>query len=117
MKKKERILYKKIAIVVLVILLVILARGVSNGYLAVQDAKEIQQDKQQEFDKLDQRIVYLENRIDFLDSKEGLEQELLETFPIKRQGEQVTILIEQEDRSAGFLIESEDIPWWKFWKK
>jgi len=65
--------------------------------------------------ELDTRIEYLENRIEYLDTQEGLEQELLETFPIKRTGEQVTILIEQDDTAGGFIEVVDKKPWWKFW--
>lgn len=117
MKKKQRILYKKIAVVVCGLLVVFLGRAVLGGFGALESAQERQDDQSEKFSKLDERIVYLENRIDFLDTQEGLEQEILETFPVKRAGEKVTILIEQDEEGSGFFRRPEEKKWWEFWKK
>lgn len=116
MKKKQRIFYKKALIIFFAFLLVILIRGVWGGYESLQLAQEQQERQQDKFDGLDSRINHLESRISYLDTQEGLEQELLETFPVKRPGEEVFILVEQEEESAGFFeIQDEEKSWWKFW--
>jgi len=109
-------MYKKIIIVVFVVLLIILIRGVAGGFDALNSAQERQSDQADEFSKLDERIGFLENRIEYLDTEEGVEQEILETFPVKRSGEKVTILIEQDETGSGFFQRPEEKKWWEFWK-
>lgn len=118
MKKKHRIVYKKIAVVVLLILILLMVRAVWSANTSLEIAQEKQLTQQEKFDSVEQRIDFLENRIQYLDTEEGLEQEMLETFPIKRPGEKVIILVERDDSGSGFLQfqEEEDQPWWKFWK-
>lgn len=116
MKKKQRLLYKKILIAFFIVLVIILGNAVMGGYDSLNVAQEQQNKQQEKFDSLDTRIEYLETRIDYLDTQEGLEQELLETFPVKRPGEEVFVLIEQEEGNTKFLeISQEEKPWWKFW--
>lgn len=100
-----------------VVLVIILIRAVMGGFSALEQAEKKQTDQAAEFAELDTRIEYLEDRIDFLDTQEGREQELLETFPIKRAGEQVTILIEQDQSPTGFIEVTDEKPWWKFWER
>ncbi len=108
-------MYKKALIIFFVVLVIILTKAVMGGFGALEQAEKRQSDQAEKFAKLDTRIEHLEGRIEFLDTQEGLEQELLETFPIKRTGEQVTILIEQDQISGGFIEVVEEKPWWKFW--
>ena len=98
------------------VLFVVLVRGVLGGFSALEKAQTTQSEQASEFAELDTRIEFLENRIEYLDTKEGQEQELLDTFPIKRTGEQVTILIEQEEETGGFIEVFEEKKWWEFWK-
>ena len=115
MKKKERVLYKKLLIIFFLVLVIVLVRAVMSGFSALEQAEKKQTEQATEFAELDTRIEYLENRIEYLDTQEGLEQELLETFPIKRTGEQVTILIEQDEVTGGFIEVVDEKPWWKIW--
>ncbi len=118
MKKKQRVLVKKIGIVVLLVLLVILIRGVWGGQSALKDAKERQSEQASEFAHLDERIAGLESQITHLGTKEGKQDELIETFPIKRPGEEVVILIENKEGGAGFIEKKEEKKsWWQFWKR
>ena len=118
MKKKQRILYKKIAIVLFVVLLIILVRAVWGGFDSLTSIQEQREQQVYEFELKDERVAGLEEQIAFLDTQEGLEQEMIATLPIKRPGEQVTILIEQEEREMRFLErEEEKSSWWKFWKR
>jgi len=115
MKKKQRILYKKVAIVFLIVFLIILARAVWSGFDSLNSIQEQRELQVYEFELKDERVAELEEQIAFLDTQEGLEQEMIATLPIKRPGEQVTILIEQEEKEMRFLEREEEKPWWKFW--
>ena len=116
MKKKQRILYKKIAIVVIIVLLVLVGRAMFNGLQSLEAISE-KRDKQERIMKDKQaRVDRLERELSYLKTQEGLEQEMIATLPIKRPGEEVVVLIEQEEKEVRFLErKEEEKPWWKFW--
>ena len=69
MKKKQRLLYKKIAVAVLVVLLILLLNGVWGKYQSfevIQSQRELQV---AEFNEKDQRVAELEAEIAFLNTQ------------------------------------------------
>lgn len=118
MKKKQRILVKKIVIIVLVFFAIFLLRAVSEKMNDLEAIQEMRDQQVKTFEKKDERVAELEAQIAFLDTQEGLEQEMIATLPIQRPGEQVTILIEQEEQETRYLERPvEKKPWWKFWQR
>ena len=116
MKKKQRIFYKKIVIAILVVLLIILTRALVNGFESLSVIKEKREKQERLVANKQARISDLEEELSFLETQEGLEQEIIATLPVKRPGEQVTILIERDEEEVRFLERPEEKkPWWKFW--
>ena len=117
MKKKHRVLYKKLLLLFLFGILFTVVRGLWGGYGALNDAQSMKQVQEDKLNKIDDRIVGLEGKIASLDTRVGMDEELIEIFPIKRPGEEVIVLIEQKERGSGFIQKEEaDKKWWQFWK-
>lgn len=118
MKKKDVRIYKKIGIVVLCLVAAVLIKATWDVYQSYAIAKERKEDEIQKLEKLKARVGDLETEIQYLSTETGINDELVETFPIKREGEQVIILVKQEDvKESSFLLTTKkDKQWWEFWK-
>jgi len=118
MKKKQRIFYKKIAILVIVVLLILVGRALVNGMQSLDAISEKREKQERLVQNKQVRVDRLEKELSYLQTQEGLEQEMIATLPIKRPGEQVVVLIEQEEKETRFLERKEEKKsWWKFWSR
>ena len=117
MKKKQIRVYKKIGIVLFGILAIVLGKATWEMYQSFSFVQERYKDEVQKLDKLESRVGVLQSEIQYLSTETGINDELVETFPVKRPGEQVIILVKQEEIQNASLLETtnKNKPWWEFW--
>jgi len=70
-----------------------------------------------ELGRLQERKIQLEDRVHYLEGERGIEEEIRKNFDVAREGEQVIILVGEEE-----IVEvvNEEVtkayPWYQFWR-
>ena len=97
-RKIRRILYSKVSIGVVLILTVLLMSAVWERYTVSKEMKERLDDKYAELEIIQQRAETIESKVEYLKNERGVEEELRNRFDVAREGEQVVILLDDEER-------------------
>ncbi len=70
-----------------------------------------------ELERLQERKIQLDDRVQYLEGERGIEEEIRTNFDVARAGEQVIILVGEEssvDAVAEEVIAA--YPWYQFWR-
>lgn len=121
-------LFSRPVIFVLVVLIGLLSVNVYGRFTTLQDISAKREAKEIELEQLDQRAAVLEANVKHLEHKRGVEEELRSRFDVAKEGEQVVIIVDDENREAADLETLAKPPgdqdadekntWWgflKFW--
>ena len=100
----RRVLFGKVALIVLTLVFIIFARGTWNVYQKSAYAKENRVQAEQELEELRVREQALQEELDRLETQRGLEEEIRHTFDVGFEGERLIVLVDAPDPEP---IESE----------
>lgn len=114
-RKKNRILYSPLVILGLFILLIFMSVGVVNMYAKNREAAQNRERAMAEYQKLVERETMLSDDIATLQTPEGIEENLRETYHVAKTGEELIIIT---DPVVEVVDESETkSSFWNFFKK
>jgi cell division protein FtsB len=105
------------SILIIVSFFVIMSAG--NRYMIAREMAERRSAAELEIQALQDRRETLEAEVQYLSNERGVEAEMRRQFDIAREGEQVVIIIEDENESGqNEAIEATSTPsraWYRFW--
>ena len=111
-QKLKRLLYSPIAIILLVLISVGFSKGVYSMYQKYSESKESRQNLEKQIADLAVRKVYLEEELKALSSESGIEKRLRSTFDVKKDGEEVAVIINTKNNES---VEDESVVHKKNW--
>ncbi len=85
--------YSNVLIFFLFIILVLVAKGVWNIYLKERLAIADKVERGEDIASLKSREVFLENELNRLKTENGVEREIREKFNVKKDGENVAVIL------------------------
>lgn len=116
--KYKQVLYSKVTIVILLVLVVLLARSSWERFQIEREMAGRAAQTEAELDELQERKSDLEERVEYLEGERGIEEEIRKNFDVAKEGEQIIILMgEQEDTEVEEVSVEEDSAWYQFWLK
>src|SRR3989344_2886416 len=93
-RKLKRLLYSKAVLFVLLVTVLIFARGVWGIYQKERNAREKRAEAQSMLTELQKREASLEANIARLKTQKGVEEEIRSRFDVAKEGEHVLILVD-----------------------
>ena len=90
-----------------------------NRYLIAREMAERRSAVESEIKSLEERQKNLESEVKYLSNERGIESEMRRQFDVAREGEQVIIIVEDED--SGEEIKQDETKasstraWYRFW--
>lgn len=99
-KRKIRgILYSKTVFVLLILLAILLSISVYNRFIVAQDTRVKLNERKEDLKELEMRAETLQAKVEYLENERGIEEELRNRFDVAKEGEQVVIILEDEEES------------------
>ena len=89
-----------------------------DRFLVAKEMSEKRLSLEKEIHTLEEREVSLEKEVSYLSSDRGIEAEMRRQFDIAREGEQVVIILNDEQATVTpttTVTEEDSRPWYKFW--
>lgn len=110
-------LYTKPSIAVVGILCLLLSFAVFDRYTIERDMSARQIGAEQELQELQDRKEQLKDKVEYLEGERGIEEEIRKHFDVAKEGEQVVILIGEDERTGALdTAPEEETPWYIFWR-
>jgi len=82
---------------IVVVLIVLLSMSVFERFSVEREMKERRMAEEEELQLLQERADALEEKVEHLQNTRGIEEELRNRFDVAREGEQVVIIVDDED--------------------
>ena len=118
-KKKNltEYLYTKPAVFLLLVVTVFLSSAVYQRFLIERKTAVLQEEMESQRQELLERKSLLEEKVEYLSGDRGIEEEIRKHFDVAKEGEQVIILVGNEQVAAPVIApEPEPVPWYMFWR-
>lgn len=118
-KKKSYIeyLYTKPSLVILFGLVCFLSFSVFERYTIEREMSERRADVQRQQEELLMRKEQLSEKVEYLEGERGIEEEIRKHFDVAKEGEQVVILVGEDEKiEAEIDVPAEKSPWYVFWR-
>lgn len=118
-KKKNltEYLYTKPAVFVLLLVTVFLSTAVYQRFLIERKTASLQAEMEIQRQELLERKALLEEKVEYLSGDRGIEEEIRKHFDVAKEGEQVVILVGNEQPAAAAIAPViEEEPWYIFWR-
>ena len=96
----QRLLFGKVALIVLLIILVFTVRGAWSVYERSEYARESRTHAERELAELEAREHVLSEELQRLQTPRGVEEEIRQKFDVGREGEQLIVLIDAPEPAA-----------------
>ena len=110
-------IYSRTVIVVLLVIVITLGLSVYERYVVEREMSGRRIHSEEELQRLEDRKIQLEDRVEYLEGERGIEEEMRKNFDVAREGEQVIILVgEEEIVQEQQEREVELAPWYLFWR-
>ena len=110
-------LYSRPIIVVLFVIVVFISMSVHERFGVERDMSDRRAVSEVELERLQERKIQLEDRVEYLEGERGIEEEIRKNFDVAREGEQVIILTGQEEMTDTIQEEvAVTYPWYQFWR-
>lgn len=93
-------IYSRTTLIVLLVLIILLAKGVFNIYLRNKESVMARDETKQRVEGLNERKLLLSSEIDKLNQEEGVEQEIREKFNVRKPGENVVLIIPADEATT-----------------
>lgn len=112
-KKYRRFLFSKVGIVIVLVLTVLVSRAAWNVYEKERMTRAKVVGAEYELEELKEREAELERDLALFATSEGIEEEIRDTYGFAKEGEEVLIILEEEENTAGFT-QSKPTLWQRF---
>ena len=112
----RRIVSSRLSIIVLVVLLVLSGKGVFSMYEKYREAVTHRQESERQVAQLADREQFLKREIERLATTQGVEQEIRQKFNVKKQGEEVVVIVEPNENKNAALVQSRAASVWLWFK-
>ena len=99
-RKIRSILYSKPVVFVLFTGAVLMSFSVYDRYSIAKDIQGRLEGKHAELEDLRERAAALEAKVQYLEDERGIEEELRSRFDVRKEGEQVIILLDPDRQSS-----------------
>ena len=101
---------------VLGVVCVLLAVSVYERFTIEREMAERRAQVEQEQQELVERKQYIQDQVEYLEGERGIEEELRKRFDVAKEGEQVIILLGEDDEDVVESSEPEErSKWYEFW--
>lgn len=114
-------LKSRIVQVILLVLIVVVGVNAYDRYKIATEMKERHLEALNEVSKLEERKTELEAQVQYLSHERGLEAEMRRQFDVAKEGEQVVIIINDDENSTVEPLPpleattTADRAWYEFW--
>ncbi len=116
-KKLTDYIYTRPTILVLLVILFLLSISVYDRYTIEREMAERRSKVESEQVDLIDRKEDIQAKVDYLSGERGIEEEVRKNFDVAKEGEQVIILLGEEDEDNEFEVEEEkSTKWYRFWR-
>ena len=118
-RKLKNVLQSHITLVILLLLLIPLLLSVHERYQMEREMAAKRAEIEVELNELRARKASLEETVLYLQDERGIESEIRRHFDVAKEGEQVVIIIDEEEIPALATTSEprlEPSPWWMFWR-
>ncbi len=95
-RKLNSVIYSAPTAVLLFIIILFLARASWNSYHTYSNSKASSNNSYLELKSLRDRENYLKERINFLNTDEGVEAEIRSKYKAVKEGEEMTVIVEDD---------------------
>jgi len=115
----RRLLMSWPSIILLVLIAALVTSALFGVYKKSQEALSRRGSLQAEFEVLMQRKAYLEEEVQRLKTKIGIEEEIIDRFGVSKPGEEVLVIVEDEENENGSDQEGDKKSFWQtifFWR-
>ena len=110
-------IYSKPIIVFLLVIVVFISMSVYERYGVERDMSNRRNSAESELEHLNERKVQIEDRVEYLEGDRGIEEEIRKNFDVAKEGEQVIILVGNDEEVDEPVAETEiESPWYQFWR-
>ncbi|PCI30405.1 hypothetical protein COB55_00355 [Candidatus Wolfebacteria bacterium] len=99
-RKKRSVMCSRITLVALVVIVILFAHGVWGVYQKSHSAKERRMHVETELEELIEKKKVLTDGINRLDTDRGIEEEIREKYRLTKEGEELIVILEDEDLSS-----------------
>lgn len=110
--KKQQVMHSVGALFMLLVLLVLVTISAIKMGMKTQKVKEAKERQQEELTELLEQEEQLQADVSYFSSERGLEEEIRERFPVVKEGEELILIIDQEQE-----LEPEEVVKKSFWKR
>lgn len=94
------VFYSRITLLLLICLCFLLAASVYERYTIERQMADRRIEAEQELQTLKERKLELQEKVEYLTAEEGIEAEIRKNFDVAREGEQVIIIVDEEQSAA-----------------
>jgi cell division protein FtsB len=98
--KISQFLYTKAALFVLIIMIAAASRAAWGVYQKSRETQENIRKARAELETLRGRKRFLESEIERLSSERGLEEEIRKRFPVVKEGEEVAVIVDEQEETT-----------------
>ncbi len=98
-RKIRSFVYSKFSIGILIIFSILLSGSVYERFVVEREMKEKMLVKEEELELLKERAEVLKEKVDNLKNERGIEEELRSRFDVAKEGEQIVIIIDDNEES------------------
>ncbi len=115
---KLKYLYSWPVIVLLFVVVVLLSLSIFKRFTIEREMYNRRNNAEKELQKLYEKREVFQKKVDYLESKRGVEEEIRKDFDVAKEGEQVIVLTGEEPESNEEISNEEEelIPWYIFWR-
>lgn len=99
-RKLKSYVYSKPTIVVLLLFALLLSTAVYERYSREREMAEKRDALASELEHLQQQASVLDAEVNRLKSERGMEEEIRDRFDVSRPGEEIVIIVEDEEKNA-----------------
>ena len=111
-ERRKRYLYSPIVLLLLSILVFFMAKGAASVMNKERESRAKVSELDKESQKLESRQKMLQANIGKLETEEGGIEEIRQKFNVTREGENVTIIVDNQEK---LNTTSKDATWYKKW--
>lgn len=94
---QNKFLYSPITLVVLFVLVILLAISLMKMVGKSRQTREVRDQYRDEITALEKQQEELASDIDYLSTERGMEEEIRDRFPVVKEGEDLILIIDEED--------------------